>query len=223
MKNPNGYGSVFKLGGKRRRPWCARVTVGWSDEGKQQYKNIGYYEEREEAMIALAQYNCDPYDIDNNRITFLEMYEKWSEEKFPKISDSSVRGYKLAFNKCEYLHKLKFKKIRKMHMQRVIDENSHLSYQSRSKIKVLFAQLYKFGIENDIVDKNYAEFVEVGEMTTVIERKPFTDEEIELLWSNLDKPYVDSILIMIYSGMRIGELLELTPDDINLKERIMIG
>lgn len=47
MKNPNGYGSVFKLGGNRRRPWCARVTIGWSDDGKQQYKNIGYYEERD--------------------------------------------------------------------------------------------------------------------------------------------------------------------------------
>lgn len=54
MKNPNGYGSVFKLGGNRRRPYCARVTVGWTDDGKQQYKNIGYFEERADAMIALA-------------------------------------------------------------------------------------------------------------------------------------------------------------------------
>lgn len=23
MKNPNGYGSVYKLGGKRRKPWIA--------------------------------------------------------------------------------------------------------------------------------------------------------------------------------------------------------
>lgn len=86
MKNPNSYGSVFKLGGNRRRPWCARVTIGWSDEGKLKYKNIGYYEEREEAMIALTQYNCDPCDLDNNQITFAEIYEKWSEEKFPKVS-----------------------------------------------------------------------------------------------------------------------------------------
>ena len=32
MKNPNGYGSVFKLTGNRRKPWCARVTVGWTDD-----------------------------------------------------------------------------------------------------------------------------------------------------------------------------------------------
>lgn len=58
-----------------------------TNEGKQLYKNIGYYEERSEAMIALAQYNND---LDSNKITFAEVYEKWSEEKFPKISKSTI-------------------------------------------------------------------------------------------------------------------------------------
>lgn len=223
MKNPNGYGSVFKLSGNRRRPWCVRVTVGWTDEGKQQYKNIGYYKERADAMIALAQYNNDPYDLDNNKITFKEVYEKWSEEKFPKISDSNVRGYKTSFNKCERLHDMKFKQIRKMHMQRVVDENQHLSYQVRMKLKTLFIQLYKFGIENDIVEKNYAQFVDAGEETTTIVRTPFNDDEIELLWRNLDKPYVDTILIMIYSGLRIGELLSIKSANVNVDKQILIG
>lgn len=30
MKNQNGYGSVFKLSGKRRRHFCVRVTTGWT-------------------------------------------------------------------------------------------------------------------------------------------------------------------------------------------------
>lgn len=223
MKNPNGYGSVYKLSGNRRRPWCARVTVGWTDEGKQQYKNIGYYEERSEAMIALAQYNNDPYDLDNNKITFAEVYEKWSEEKFPKISESNIRGYKTSFNKCSMLHNMKFKQLRKMHMQRVINENEHLSYQVRMKLKTLFSQLYQFAIENDIVEKDYSKFVEAGEQTTKLIRKPFTDAEIETLWRNLDMPYVDTILFMIYSGMRVGELLEMKCANVDIDRQIMIG
>ena len=223
LKNPNGYGSVFKLAGNRRKPWCARITVGWTDEGKQQYKNIGYYEERSDAMIALAQYNNDPYDIDNNKITFAEIYEKWSEEKFPKISDSNIRGYKTSLNKCSMLHNMKFKQIRKMHMQRIINENDHLSYQVRMKLKTLFIQLYKFGIENDIVEKNYAQFVDAGEETTKLVRTPFSDAEIETLWANLEKPYIDTIIIMIYSGLRIGELLDIKSDDVDIDKRIMIG
>ncbi len=223
MKHPNGYGSVFKLSGNRRRPWCIRVTVGWTDDGKQKYKNIGYYEERAEAMIALAQYNNDPYDIDNNKITFKEIYEKWSEEKFPKVSKSNVDGYNVSYNKCKILHDMKFKQIRKMHMQRVINENDHLSFQTRVKLKTLFLQLYKFAIENDIIEKNYAQFVDPGEATTKIVRKPFSESEIKTLWDNLHVPYVDTLLIMIYSGLRIGELLIIKPENINIEERIIIG
>ena len=29
MKNPNGFGSVTKLSGRRRKPWVAKVTVGF--------------------------------------------------------------------------------------------------------------------------------------------------------------------------------------------------
>lgn len=223
MKNPNGYGSVFKLGGNRRKPWCARVTVGWTDDGKQQYKNIGYYEERSEAMIALAQYNDNPYNLDSNKITFAEIYEKWSEEKFPKISDSNIRGYKTSFNKCSVLHRMKFRQIKKMHMQRVINENDHLSYQVRMKLKTLFSQLYQFAIENDIVEKDYSKFVDAGEQTTKLVRTPFSDAEIETLWSNLDTPYVDTILIMIYSGMRVGELLSIKSANVDIDRQILIG
>ena len=35
MKLPNGYGSVVKLSGKRRKPYQVRKTVGWHyDEAK---------------------------------------------------------------------------------------------------------------------------------------------------------------------------------------------
>ena len=29
MKLPNGYGTVYKLPGKRRKPWIARITNGY--------------------------------------------------------------------------------------------------------------------------------------------------------------------------------------------------
>lgn len=32
MRLPNGYGSVTKLSGKRRKPYVARVTVGWTTD-----------------------------------------------------------------------------------------------------------------------------------------------------------------------------------------------
>lgn len=64
MKLPNGYGSVYKLPGKRRCPYRAIVTERWLldvETGKKQIrKTIGYYETKNKALEALAEYNKSP-------------------------------------------------------------------------------------------------------------------------------------------------------------------
>ena len=72
-RNPNRYGTVTKLSGARRRPWIVK-------EGKTgQQKIIGYAATREEAMILLANYNQNPWDIEADKITFKQLYELWLE------------------------------------------------------------------------------------------------------------------------------------------------
>ena len=85
MKNPNGYGSVYKLTDKRRRkPWVVRVTDSWNivdGKLKRKYKYIGYYETRKEAMQALSEYNVNPAAVTKD-ILFADLYKMWSEEKY---------------------------------------------------------------------------------------------------------------------------------------------
>ena len=85
MKNPNGYGSVVKLSGNRRKPYCARKTSGWNEKGYPIYMVIGYYADRQSAMIALADYNRNPFDIDLSKITMKELFDKWSARDFQKM------------------------------------------------------------------------------------------------------------------------------------------
>ena len=49
----------------------------------------------------------------------------------------------------------------------------------------------------------------------------FTEEELEILWENTDKPYVDWILIQCYMGWRPQELCLLRLDEINLDSAYM--
>lgn len=229
MKNPNGYGSVFKLSGKRRKPFTARVTAGWDDEGKQLYKYLGYYETRREAMIALAEHNKDPLILDANTITFKEMYERYTRENFYnvdgelKVSPSKINTYRMAYGLSEALHDLKFADMRKNHMQSVIDK-SDKAYETKKKIRTLYRQLYQMALENDLVDKDYSSFVDLGKNTTVSERQPFDATEIKILWQRVeDTKYADTVLMMIYTGLRPGELLTIKNEDINIKERYMRG
>ncbi|MCG5104587.1 hypothetical protein [Oceanobacillus alkalisoli] len=134
MKNPNGYGSVCKLSGKRRKPFAVIVTTGWNDEGKQRREYLGYYKSRKEAMVALADYNNNPYDLSAGKLTFKEVYERLIKERFPKISKSNQLGYEMAFRRSEPLHDIKFNEVRKAHLQSVID-NCDKSWGTKKKNK----------------------------------------------------------------------------------------
>ena len=77
MKNPNGYGTVVKLSGKRRKPWAVRKTAGFNEKGYPVYINIGYAETKEAGMIMLAEYNKSPWDIDADKITLADLFDLW--------------------------------------------------------------------------------------------------------------------------------------------------
>lgn len=228
MKLPNGYGSVYKLSGKRRKPWGVRKTDGWDiDEEtgkvKQLYKNIGYYETKTQALQALAEYNANPYDLDAGKITFAEIYEKWSDEKFPKIAKSNQNGYIASYAVCESLYDMKFIDIKKSHLQGVIDSCGK-NYPTLKKLRTLFNQLYKYALENDVAQKNYAEFIDIGKNENKSTRKPFTKAEIQKLWDNVDRmDFIDTVLIMIYTGIRPGELILIETSNIDIENRTMVG
>lgn len=222
MKNPCGYGSIIKKSGKRRRPYEVRVTIGWTDEGKQIRKIIGYFEKRTEAIEFLANYNKNPNIIDE-KLTFEEVFERWSKSKFKNADIRLIRSYKLSFSYCEKLHEMRMIDIKTDTMQKVID-SCNKGYDTLKKIKVLLKALYRYSLQNDIVTKDYSQFVSIGKRTKESTRIPFTKEEIKKLFEVEKEIYfVDTILIMIYTGFRIGELLEIKKDNINLENKTITG
>lgn len=234
MRNPNGYGSVYKLSGNRRRPWVARITVGWTDaewetnggKSKQIYKILGYFKTRKEAQIALAEYNKDPYDVDLRKLTFKEVFERWSKERFPKVSRSKVNQYKTVFNQSAAIHDMAFSKLRTVHFQSLIDEKSHLKASTLGHHRSTYQQLYKYALKHEFATKNYAEFIDIQkDAKTEPKRKTFSREEIDTVFAHYHAgvPNADIVLILLFSGFRIMELLKLKKSNIHLADRYMIG
>ena len=224
MRMPSGYGSIIKLKGNRRRPYQVRLTKGFTDEGKQIYMYLGYFEKKEQAMIALSEYQSSPYDITRETITFEDVYKKMSKQHFPRVSDSAIENYSNCFRKyCKSLYKTRFKDIRLTHLQGVIDD-SGMAHPTRAMIKTLFRLMFKFAMKNDIVDKDYSQYVDVGKREGKINRTPFTQEEIQKLFDNVDKlEFVDTVLIMIFTGLRVGEMLDIKIENVHLDEGYMVG
>ncbi len=224
MRMPNGFGSVYKKSGKRRRPWVARKTTGWNAKGQPIYAYIGYYETRAEALTALSDYNKDPYDLHHNTITFAEVFEKWSEVHFPKVSESNCKGYMASFRTCTQLHDMKFVEIKLDHLQKAVDESGK-NTPTLKKMKIMFGLMYDYAVIHEIVTQDKRDMVRYVDISqagnpNAYNREPFTSKQVKMVWKAKDSNlYYSVILILIYTGLRIGELLDLKKEDVHLEER----
>lgn len=168
-------------------------------------------------------YNKDPYDLHIATITFEEVYNKWSERKFEEISKSNAQGYKAAYLLCEAIKDMKFVEIKLDHLQSVVD-NSGKNSPTLKKLKILFGQLYDYAIKHEIVsqERNLVQYVDTSKAgnPNAIDRKPFSKKEIETVWEwGKSNEYIQIILMLIYCGCRISELLDLKKENVNLEEK----
>lgn len=250
MRRANGTGNIYKMkGGKRRKPWRVRVTVGWelnpkTGRCKQNLKTLGYYASRAEAEAALVAYQECPYDLNTKDITFKELYEQWTEDYFKKLTSiSSERTITSAYRYCSGLYNMKMRDIRIYHLQECMDkgyiipdrgkekgQKRYASACTKGRIKSMFNLMFDWAYAREIVDRNYARAFELDKETKIKQVREkrkntiFSNEEIDLLWKNVDRiAFVDMVLCGIYSGWRPQELAILKIKDIDLELQVMYG
>ncbi len=228
MKLPNGYGSVSKMSGKRRHPWRVRKTAKWAmdpttGKARQLYITVGYYATKAEALQALSDFNKDPFDLKFSSKTMKEVYEEWSERKFTEISDQNIKGYKAAWKLCEPIQNMRFVDIRIDHLQKLADESGK-NTPTLKKFKVMLKGLFDYAVIHGIItnDKNVVSYLDISHAGNPNARShtPFTTDQVNRLWEvHESNEYYSIILMLIYTGLRIGELLDLEKKDVHLDER----
>lgn len=233
---PNGFGQITKLNNPNlRNPYRASVTVGKTYDGrciKKILKPQGYFATYNEAYAALVEYNKNPYDLDDD-VTIKELYDKWSDEYFNTLkSNSNQRSIESAWAYCSSVYDMRAKDIRARHIKGCMNEGFRIdkngakkmaSPGTKERIKSLFNLMLDYGLEYEIVDKNYARTFNIS--SDILEEQEtmkrahisFKNDEIEILWQNINKiPYVDIILIQCYSGWRPQELGLIRLSDVDL-------
>ena len=215
-KRPNGSGSVYKLTDKRRkRPWVVAKRG----------KILGYYATKSAATEALDRLAGRPVG-DAIDLTLSEIYTLWSAEHYPRIGDDAKLSYETAWKKLKPLEGLKMRALRTEDVQAIIDEDvkNGRSRSTVKKIQTLYSQLCQYAMRKDIIDRNYADYLVLPKQAP-IQRDIFTEEEIERLRTDADAGNETSmvILILIYTGYRINELLKKRVDQVDLDAGIMIS
>lgn len=221
MRHPNGYGTVVKLSGRRRRPWAVRKTLGFDERHYPVYLNIGYTETKEKGLIMLAEYNKNPWNPESEKMTLKDLYELWLEKRCSKLGESNARCLKNAWNYCEHLSERKYREIRAVEMQDCIDTCKR-SYSTQANIKNLWRHLDRFAQELDIIQKTNSSFLK-SERIPDTSRNPFTEEEILRIWENEKEEGIGLILFLLYTGFRFSECRRILIKDVDLEKGIILG
>ena len=74
----------------------------------------------------------------------------------------------------------------------------------------------------EICTKDYSEYVDIlkfkDKNPNKTDRSPFSKEEIDALWVQESNIYAQIVLMLIYSGVRVSELLDLKRENVNIEE-----
>lgn len=241
-RRPKGSGSVYKLSGKRSKPYLASVTIGYSDEdGHQIKKPIGYYSTREEALNALEVYNMQRKGLINqtNVIPTMEELQKdkikcptvkeiWDivfEEEVSKKSYSTMTNYKVGFKNISEIHHIKIDEVNLHVLQPVFENvmNEGAGYSKLDMMKTVIKAIFKYAMKYDYIDKDYSQYISF-EATN----EPVRDRKI-LSWEEINKLIKDDsneakiVLISIFTGMRPQELVGIKRENVHLEEKYMVG
>lgn len=234
----NGAGTAFKQG----NTWTAQCTYWEPDKEdetikRRKFKTKKGFKLKKDALAYIDTLRNATIATASSTATFNALYLLWSTEHYPKVSKDTENGYSAAYAKCTSLHLRDFSALKTADLQSLIDKakalptsnkskdgNAELGRRGKENIKSLLSNMYNYAIKNDIVAKDYSKFIE-------LEKKPkpkkdaFTPDELETLWEdyNSGNSFTGIMLIMMYTGMRYGEISTIKKSNIYLNERYMVG
>ena len=213
-----------------RRPdglYQKSVTLGRRPDGKYYRKTIyakTVRELEEKAAEYRRKYRVGTLSADEN-MTFGEAAAAWLSVRKVNCSAATRAMYQntVDVHLNPVLANLKLLELRPHHLHDIINGMSAagLSSSTMKKVKITAAAILEYAIENDVLYRNVFKAVSVPSVPAA-HRRALTEYEIGLIsstWSGhrLGVP----ALLMLYCGLRRGELLALTWNDIDLDEKAL--
>lgn len=151
-----------------------------------------------------------PENVEKAR-EYAEVFEAWKAEHYKEITGAGQASYNRAYDVFEPLHKKKFRDLRTADFQAVLDPYMKQSHSTLSKHKQLITQMSAWAIREELITTNFAKFVKLPENIKK-EKEIFSNEDIGKLEADGSET-AKIVLMLIYTGMRIGELFSLPLED----------
>lgn len=232
-KRGNGEGCIHKL---KDGSWEARIMIGYNEKGKPKFKTFTN-KKREVAAKKLADYIANqeankPENICND--TLQNWLMRWLDEYVAKNVKISTRvSYEgmVKHHIIPYLGKIKLNELKKADIENMYekllnegraDKKGGLSVKTVNNVALCLHKALQCAYESEYIIKNPASIAKVPTLKSTQNVK----KEIEILTKQEQKKlmavcdysaYGMGVITTLYTGVRLGELLGITWEDINFE------
>lgn len=209
----NGTGTAYKRG----KTWTARIVLGYyvGDDGKRHARtaNRGGFATKKEALDYIPKLKAEAES--SATLTLSGYWEFYEAKKLPELSRDKQTAYRIAWRRWAALATRKLEDLKIETLQAAMDEAATTYYTARD-MKNLMSHFYKHGLANQTVSVNLAQYLQLPP-ANASEQTPFNAEELDKLWQDFaaGNTFTGYILLMIYTGMMPGELLQAKKEHID--------
>ena len=232
-KKGNGEGTIYYSETLKR--WVGQFVQYRKADGSLKRKSVygkTRKEVRDKMTIAMAQIKTNSY-IESSNVSLVEILEEALENqlKLNQISEATYVRKKASVNIIKNNMIISEMKIQDISIKHINDSLQNIiSYSDSviSKICALISKAFDIAVVHKIVNSN--PFKITGAIIKPKSRKEtkkvdaLTIDEQKAFISQLEnyyEPYKTIFYIALYTGMRIGEILALTENDIDYKNKII--
>ena len=220
----NGQGTAYKRG----QTWTACVVVGWklpADPTKPKIpirRTKGGFALKRDALAYCPVLLAGGVEKPSEAPRLSSYWKTYSEGRMLQISRGKQSAYRTAWNKLKPIHDVRVDALTVDLLQKTIDDACK-TFDPAKDCKSLLSNLFEIAAAEKYVIRDLPSFITlpVHEETEPI---PFNKEEQKKIWKAYDDGDIRAArhLLMIYSGMMPGELMNLRVEHIDLDKRTIM-
>lgn len=226
-KRGNGEGTIYFS--EKLNKWVGQFTAGRKENGKLNRKSVygnTRKEVKEKMTKALAEVQTKTY-IDKDDTTIYMLGKEIIDNKF-NANIITEATYRRDLDTLKHIENSniairKIQDITANELQEFISSKKDYANSYIDKMYQLLGCVFKEAIKKDIIIKN--------PLINVIKPKSIKkDKEVEALTIDEQKAFVDKLeneqyknifLVALHTGMRVGEILALQPEDIDFDNKLI--
>lgn len=150
--------------------------------------------------------------------TFIQWYNKWLELFKKDVKDITKKDYNYSL---DYVKPIFNKELNKITSIEILELLNKITFERRKqKVYELLKDIFNRATTNEIIDKNPITKIDKPKHKK-INGQAISNEDEKLFEKLLIQENLDCFLVCLYQGLRKGEMLALTIDDIDFKNKTL--